>query len=186
MEATELTWADQISLRARREDIKRLVQLKFGRVAPEVGALIEGVDSEEAAGQLFDRVFAVQTESDLLQAAQCFVRMEAEVVLELRIGVPEHADVRAGAEEFLARAAEHDDVDRAVHPRVEDRRIDLAHHLVRVRVRGRIVQLDRGDAVRDGITDFGIRHKLSTTEDTVDTEINGTQSVTPQSTRRAA
>ena len=70
MEATELTWADWISLRARREDIRRLVQLKFGRVAPEVGALIEGVDSEEAAGELFDRVFAVQTESDLLQAAQ--------------------------------------------------------------------------------------------------------------------
>src|SRR5919199_1232880 len=70
MEATELTWADRISLRARREDIRRLVRLKFGRVAPEVGALIEGVDSEEAAGELFDRVFAVQTESDLLQAAQ--------------------------------------------------------------------------------------------------------------------
>lgn len=28
------------------------------------------VDSEEAAGELFDWVFAVQTESDLLQAAQ--------------------------------------------------------------------------------------------------------------------
>jgi hypothetical protein len=28
------------------------------------------VDSEEAAGELFDQVFAFQTESDLLQAAQ--------------------------------------------------------------------------------------------------------------------
>jgi hypothetical protein len=70
MHATELTWADQISLRARREDIRRRVQLRFGRVSPEVGALIEGVDSDEAAGELFDRVFAVQTESDLLPAAQ--------------------------------------------------------------------------------------------------------------------
>jgi hypothetical protein len=70
MDATELTWADRISLGTRRADIRRLVQLKFGRVSPEVDALIENVDSEEAAGQLFDRVFAVQTESDLLQAAQ--------------------------------------------------------------------------------------------------------------------
>jgi hypothetical protein len=54
----------------RREDIRRLVQFKFGRGAPEVGALIEDADSEEAAGELFDRVFAVQTESDLLPAAQ--------------------------------------------------------------------------------------------------------------------
>ena len=122
----------------------------------------------------------------LLEAVECFVGVQAEVVLEFRIRVVKHPDVRAGTEEPLAGAPQHDHVHTPIHPRVENRSVDLAHHVVRIRVRGRIVQLDRGDAVRDGITDFGIRHKLSTTEDTVDTEINGTQSVTPQSTRRAA
>ena len=39
METTALEWAQQLfrdnSLRTRREDIKRLVQLGFGRVSPE-------------------------------------------------------------------------------------------------------------------------------------------------------
>ena len=58
----------------------------------------------------------------LLEAVERLVGVQAEVVLELGIGVLEHADRRAGAEELLARAGEHDDVDGRVHARVEDRR----------------------------------------------------------------
>jgi hypothetical protein len=59
MDATELTWADQIdlrsSLRTRREDIRRLVQLKFGRVSSDVDALVEATETEEGLTALFDR-----------------------------------------------------------------------------------------------------------------------------------
>lgn len=69
-----LDWAQQLfrdnSLRTRRSDIRRLVQLKFGRLSPEIDTLIEGVDSEDAANRLFDRVFAAQDENALFQAAQ--------------------------------------------------------------------------------------------------------------------
>ena len=44
----------------------------------------------------------------LLEAVHRLVRVQAEVILERRIGVFQHADVRAGAEELLAGAADHD------------------------------------------------------------------------------
>ena len=57
MEVSELTWADQIdfrsSLRTRREDVRRAVQLRFGRISPEVNALI-------------DRAAVAQNEAELL------------------------------------------------------------------------------------------------------------------------
>ena len=43
--------------------------------------------------------------------SQRLVRVQAEVVLELRVRVLEHPDVRAGAEELVARAAQDDHVD---------------------------------------------------------------------------
>ena len=58
----------------------------------------------------------------LLEAVERLVRVEAEVVLELRRDLGEHLDVRAGGEELVARAAQHDDVDVVVHARVEDAR----------------------------------------------------------------
>ena len=71
MEATELTWADQIdlrsSLRTRREDIRRLIQLKFGRLSPEVEALIEATETEDGLTALFDRAVVAQPEDELLR-----------------------------------------------------------------------------------------------------------------------
>ena len=71
MDATELTWAGQIdlrsSLRTRREDIKRLIQFKFGRVSPEVDARVEATETEDGLTALFDRAVVAQNEEDLLR-----------------------------------------------------------------------------------------------------------------------
>ena len=78
----------------------------------------------------------------LLQPRERFVGVQAEHVLELRRHRVEHADVRAGREELLALAGEHDHFDVGVEARVENRFVELAHHFVRVRIRRRIVHLD--------------------------------------------
>ena len=71
MDATELTWADQIdlrsSLRTQRKDIRRLVQLKFGRVSPEINALVEATETKEGLTALFDRAVVAQNEDELLR-----------------------------------------------------------------------------------------------------------------------
>ena len=85
----------------------------------------------------------------LLESVHRLVGVQAEVVLERRIGVLEHADVGAGAEELLAGADEHDHVDRGVHARRQYRVVELAHHLVRVGVGRRVVQLEHRHAVGD-------------------------------------
>jgi hypothetical protein len=71
IKATELkTWADELferkAIQTKHEVIGRLVQLKFGQVSPQVAALIDSTDTEDASNALFDRVFAAETESDLL------------------------------------------------------------------------------------------------------------------------
>lgn len=71
MEATELTWADQIDLRASmrkgRQDIKKLIGIKFGRISPDMEAYIDGIDSEETLDAFFERVAAAQTDTELVQ-----------------------------------------------------------------------------------------------------------------------
>jgi len=67
MEATELTWADRISLRARREYVRRLIQLKFGRVSPEIDALVEATGTVDRLTALFDRAVVAQNEDELLR-----------------------------------------------------------------------------------------------------------------------
>ena len=76
---------------------------------------------------------------------QRLVGVQAEHVLELRRHGVEHPDVGAGREELLALAGEHDHLDVGVEARVENRVVELAHHLVRVRVGRRIVHLDEAD-----------------------------------------
>jgi hypothetical protein len=70
MEATELTWADQIDLRASlrkgRQDIKKLIGIKFGRISPDMEAHIDGIDSEEELDAFFERVAAAQAEDELI------------------------------------------------------------------------------------------------------------------------
>ena len=78
----------------------------------------------------------------LLQARERLVGVQAEHILELRRHLVEHADVRAGRKELLALAGEHDDFDVVIETRIENRFVELAHHLVRVGVRRRIVHLD--------------------------------------------
>jgi hypothetical protein len=54
-------------MRTRREDIKRLVQLKFGRVSPEVDALIASTKTEDGLRVLFDHAVVAQNEGDFLR-----------------------------------------------------------------------------------------------------------------------
>jgi hypothetical protein len=67
LEATDLTWADQISLRTRREDVRRAIQLRFGRVSPEVDALVEATETADGLTALFDRAVLAQNEDELLR-----------------------------------------------------------------------------------------------------------------------
>ena len=78
----------------------------------------------------------------LLETEQRLVRVQAEVVLEPRRDLGKHLDVRAGGEELVARAAQHDHVYGIVHPRFEDARVQFFVHFVRVGVGGGIVQLE--------------------------------------------
>jgi hypothetical protein len=54
-------------LRTRREYVRRAIQLRFGRVSPEVNALIEATDTEDGLTALFDRAVVAQNEDDLLR-----------------------------------------------------------------------------------------------------------------------
>ena len=70
MKTTELTWQSRIdqevTIRTRREDIREIVHRKFGRVAPEIEALIDGTDSEDDLKALFGRAIDARTEHDVL------------------------------------------------------------------------------------------------------------------------
>src|SRR6185436_3896634 len=91
----------------------------------------------------------------LLQAVQGLVGVQTEVVLEVGVGPLEHVDVGAGAEEFLALAGEDDDMDLAVEARLDDRLVDLAHHLVGIGIGRRIVEGEIGDPLLDLVVDQG-------------------------------
>ncbi len=71
MEATELTWADRITLRTAlqtiRKDIRQLMQIRFGRVLPEMEARINSAESEEELEALFKHAAMTQTEDDLVR-----------------------------------------------------------------------------------------------------------------------
>lgn len=67
---SELTWLSrvdlEVTLRTLRKDIKKVVQSRFGHVSPEVEALIDGTEDEDALNALFDQALVAQKESDLL------------------------------------------------------------------------------------------------------------------------
>ncbi|MDQ2828512.1 MAG: Rpn family recombination-promoting nuclease/putative transposase [Chloroflexota bacterium] len=71
MDVTELTWADRIALRTAlqtmRKDIRQLMQIRFGRVLPEVEARINSAESEEELEALFRHVAMTHTEDDLVR-----------------------------------------------------------------------------------------------------------------------
>ncbi len=70
MEATELTWADQVyeegKVQGLREAIERLAHARFGRVAPELGARLATLTREEDLAVLVERIGTAQSEADLL------------------------------------------------------------------------------------------------------------------------
>jgi len=71
VEATQLTWRSRVSLevtlQTKREDIKELIQGRFGAVSPEMATLIDGADSVDDLNALLRRAITAQTESDLLR-----------------------------------------------------------------------------------------------------------------------
>jgi len=71
LEATELTWRSRVDLdvtvRTRREDIRKIVEVRFGRVSPEVDAVIGETEAEEELNALFERALQAQTENDVLR-----------------------------------------------------------------------------------------------------------------------
>jgi len=48
IEATELTWRDQVELEAMREAIATVIKARFGQVSPTIQATLEGTQSEDA------------------------------------------------------------------------------------------------------------------------------------------
>ncbi len=69
IEATELTWRDQVEIEATRKAIKRAIQVRFVHVTPEVEELIDNTASDTDLDALFDRALLARTENDMLRAA---------------------------------------------------------------------------------------------------------------------
>ena len=73
LEATELTWADQVFLRGRqegavltrREDIRQVVRARFGGVPPALETALQAMTHEEELAALFDRALHAQTVDEL-------------------------------------------------------------------------------------------------------------------------
>jgi hypothetical protein len=80
--------------------------------------------------------------------------MKAEIILEAWRHLRKHLNVGARAEELLTFAGDQNHLNSFVHARIENRAIELLHHFVAVRVRGRIVERDDRDAVRDLVIEF--------------------------------
>ncbi len=74
MEATELTWAEQIerqgvmegSLGGLRAAARRVVTTRFGRVTPEVEAALAAMTREDDLSAFIDRAVVAANEADLL------------------------------------------------------------------------------------------------------------------------
>ena len=77
LEATELTWADQVFLRGReegrqegavqatREAIRRVVRAHFGSVPPALETALQAMTQEEELAALFDRALHAQMVDEL-------------------------------------------------------------------------------------------------------------------------
>ncbi len=72
LEATELTWADQMILQGReqglREMILRLARARFGGVSPALEQAVGAMTGEDALLDLFDRTLRATNEAELLPA----------------------------------------------------------------------------------------------------------------------
>ena len=98
----------------------------------------------------------------LLQPVQRFVRVQAEVVLELRRHRAQHRDVGTGTEEALARTPQHDHVHVRIEARLQNRLVQLAHHFIAVAIGRRHVQFEYGDATLGGIANaVRVGHRIT-------------------------
>ncbi len=74
LEATELTWRSRVDLdvtvRTRREDIRKAVEVRFGRVSPEVDAVIGKTETKEELNALFEHALRAQTENEVLRSTR--------------------------------------------------------------------------------------------------------------------
>jgi len=70
IETTELTWRDQVEFaaisRAKREDIRMIIEARFGQVSSGIAARLESMQSEEALDAFLRRAAVAPTEDDLL------------------------------------------------------------------------------------------------------------------------
>jgi len=70
MEATQLTWADELMLRnelqTMRRDIRHIIQRKFGEAPPDVDTAIDNAGTKEELTDLRDRAIFAQAAEDLL------------------------------------------------------------------------------------------------------------------------
>jgi len=78
LEATELTWADQLVLQGRdqgreealRETILRLAMARFGSVSPALEQVVQAMAREDNLLAFFDRTLHAGSEADLLPAPE--------------------------------------------------------------------------------------------------------------------
>ena len=82
----------------------------------------------------------------VFESQQCFVGVQAKVVLEGRVDAGQHFYIRAGREELVAYASEDDHVDVVIHAGFEDGIVKLTVHLVGVGVSRRVVHLNHSNA----------------------------------------
>jgi len=67
VDLSQLTWASRREIEVRQEDIRELVQIRFGQVSPDVEAAIDkSADTDDELEALFRRAATARTESDLL------------------------------------------------------------------------------------------------------------------------
>ena len=87
----------------------------------------------------------------VFEAKERLVGVKAEVILEGLVSLLEHVDVRARAEVLVPVAGEHDDVDVVVEAGLQDVRVELLEHLVRVGVHGGVGQREERDSLLRGV-----------------------------------
>ena len=90
----------------------------------------------------------------LFQTTKCLVCMKTEIVFVVWTDVREHLNIGARAEKLFARARDHDHLNGVVHPCVENRTIELLHHLIAVRISRRIIERDDRYAIASFVIEF--------------------------------
>ena len=90
VDLSQLTWASRREIEVRQEDIRELVQERFGSVSPEVEAAIEqSAETDDALMALFRRAVTARTESDLLAPLDDRGGVTTTVMQPILVGRPD-------------------------------------------------------------------------------------------------